>query len=40
MDEEDVMTEPDDFRLYGSGASPLQPPQEALERRRVTTSRI
>ncbi|NIX76143.1 DUF3618 domain-containing protein [Microvirga terricola] len=40
MDEEDVMGEPEDFRLYGSGASPFQPPEEALERRRVTTSRI
>ncbi|MBF9234472.1 DUF3618 domain-containing protein [Microvirga alba] len=40
MDQEDVAAEPEDTRLYGSGASPLQPPQDMFERRRVTNSRI
>jgi hypothetical protein len=36
----DIAAEAEDVRLYGSGASPLQPPESVLDRHRGTNSRI
>lgn len=38
--EPDVVLEPEDTRLYGPGASPMQPPEEIFEHRRSMNSRI
>jgi hypothetical protein len=38
--DEDIVAEAEGVRLYGSGASPLQPPENVLERNRSTNSRI
>lgn len=38
--DQDMFPEPEEARLYGSGASPLEPPQEMFEHRRGTSSRI
>lgn len=38
--DEDMFPETQETRLYGSGASPLEPPQEMFEHRRGASSRI